>query len=289
MDCATLPFNCKMQPKCSPVNKIDQTILDSFFTTSTTCNTTYVYLSSRGEGESRDIVKVKQIPGEDCNILFTSKRGYYYVYSFLLQQIIIWAKDPRAFARQGYLGHHTTIGIKNGRLDIHDTFYNAFKNVRNYLILARTKTQIDYMVDYSKNELIKLSRGKSFFEEANQTLWNDILCHQKDIEVSGKSRDRTHEKTNVKLMNPLYLPKSNTSKLEIKEIAQVINSRIVEARQHLASGKYKLGAISVPYISKLVEKRVLKHVEIDQEHQYILFSCHEPDTRCSVICVNMWM
>lgn len=290
MDCASLNYNCQMQDKCTPQSQIDQITLDSFFgtNTNTTCNTTYVYLSSRNDGESRDVLRVKQIY-DDCNILFTKKNGYYYVYSSLLHQMIIWAADPRSFARQGYLGHHTTIGIKNGIIDMHDTFYGTFKNPRGHMILAKQKTRINYKID-NKHQLLKQGGTRSMFENANQTLWNDICCHQQDIESqvgSGKVVAKPKNKTTMKLINTAYLKQEESPVLRIKQIVAIINKRIAEAEKLLV--KFKHGAIAVPYISKRIEKRVLKQLVFDNSKQYILFSHHQNDAKSSMICIDMWM
>lgn len=258
-----------------PSSHIDQATLDSFFNTRTTCNTTIVHLE--GERESRDTIKVKQFQSEPdasvCNILFTSKNGYYYVYSFLLQQIIAWAGDPRAFARQGFLGHHTTIGIKkDGTIDMHDTFYNTFRSVNGHLLIAKTSTKVFYHVN-NKNQLVKRSGTKSIFESANQELWNDLKCHQ-----SGKSVRK------IKLLNAAYMSPQKKTRTKLSE---TINARISEANKHLV-GKYTFGAISIPYIAKHVEKRILKLLKLSSEHKYTLFSCHEANTKCSVICINMF-
>lgn len=264
-----------------PSSHIDQATLDSFFNTRTTCNTTIVHLE--GERESRDTIKVKQFQSEPdasvCNILFTSKNGYYYVYSFLLQQIIAWAGDPRAFARQGFLGHHTTIGIKkDGTIDMHDTFYNTFRSVNGHLLIAKTSTKVFYHVN-NKNQLVKRSGTKSIFESANQELWNDIKCHQRTMQSgSGKSVRK------IKLLNAAYMSPQKKTRTKLSE---TINARISEANKHLV-GKYTFGAISIPYIAKHVEKRILKLLKLSSEHKYTLFSCHEANTKCSVICINMF-
>ena len=270
-----------------PSTKVNQQCLDSFFKPDATCNTTYVYLSSRGEGESRDSILVKYIKNQDdpCSILFTKKGSYYYIYSFLLQQILVWAKDPRAFARKGYLGHHTTIGFKGNTLDIHDTFYNAFTDKYDNIILAKTSKQIFYTVDQN-NELIKASGHSSMFQEANKILWNDIKCHQLAQNQTGSGKYIS--KKVVKLLNPKFLPPETKHISIISTIAHLINKRLQEAYKHMESKKYTCGAVVIPYVSKNVEKRVIQKLALNEDHVNIMFSCHDHDTRCSVICINMW-
>lgn len=89
-------------------------------------------------------------------------------------------------------------------------------------------------------------------------------------------------------MNPSFLPTQAKRKTCISEIAEIINKRLLVAYKHLATRKYTCGAISIPYVSKHIENRVRKQLILDDHKNNMLFSCHDHDTRCSVICINMW-
>lgn len=261
----------------------DQKSLDIFFQGDATCNTTCIYLNQ--QICQRKEIQVKHIENDDGNnpfrILFIKDESCHHIYSFLLLQILIWANDPRAFARQGYLGHHTTIGFKGNTLDIHDTFYDDFTDKYDYMILAKTSQRINYIVDQN-NELIKTSGQESMFQEANEILWNDIKSHG-----YGSCKRPLCSKV-IKLMNPEFFGKQTKHTLRISEIARVINERLQEAYKHLETKKYTCGVVVIPYVSKNVEKRVIQKLALNEDHVNIMFSCHDHDTRCSVICINMW-
>lgn len=204
-------------PECVLHRPIEIHDVKDFFSKFTTCSTTYVYVNQNGEGESRDTLKVKQLP--ECNMLFTEKRGYFYVYCGLLHRIVVWAKDPRAFARQGYIGHHRTIGFKNNRWDIHDTIYGTMKNIRNEILISPIKDTIRYQV--VNNKLQKLGNAKSMYESDNEDLWNEIVCESQ----SGAGLVRTKAKP-IKLLR-----KSVKAQREITthDIVQTFKSLYMEA------------------------------------------------------------
>ncbi len=256
MDCALLNFECKLKDSCDSQVSFDD--VRKFFSTYTNCSTTYVYVNQIGEGDTRDTLKVKAI--DDCNILFTNKGNYYYCYDGLLTNIIVWARDPLAFGRQGFIGHHITIGWKNNNWDIHETIYSAFENTRGNLVISNNKKCVRYKV--SNNQVENTSRNKSQYEEYVSNLWNEIRCETSNNIKKDGGGHTVHD-----IIKP---EKSKiTPKLSSKQLASII---LHEFSYIDKNGQ--AAAIRVPYISKHKEKRVLALLAPHVKKEFILWSNH---------------
>ena len=59
---------------------------------------------------------------DTCDLLFARSGDYYYFYSGLMERLILWARHPSYEQnKEGFIGHHFTLGHKHGRFDIHLT------------------------------------------------------------------------------------------------------------------------------------------------------------------------
>lgn len=291
VDCKDLSLDCPGSAECTLARPLDIQDVKDFFSTFTTCSTTYVYINQNGEGETRDTlkgkqVKVKKLP--ECNMLFTEKKGYFYVYCGLLHRIVVWAKDPRAFARQGYIGHHRTIGFKNNSWDIHDTIYGTMKNIRGEILISPIKNTIRYKV--VNNKLKKLGNAKSVYESDNEDFWNEIVCEAVSLEGSGLVR----AKTKVKVERPIKLLRKSivTAKpvpLKTSDIVQKFKSLYIEAC-NLIHNKKEGAIIRIPYVSKLRERGFLKGLtkaDMNMKTDCILWSYHHD--KVSFVTINMFI
>lgn len=217
-------------------------------------------------------------------MLFTEKKGYFYVYCGLLHRIVVWAKDPRAFARQGYIGHHRTIGFKNNNWDIHDTIYGTMKNIRGEILISPIKNTIRYKV--VNNKLQKLGNVKSIYESDNEILWNEIICETVSIQGGGLVRTK---------INPIKLLRKSTvtkkpAQLRTSQILQKFKSLYIEACK-LIHNKKEGAIIRIPYVSKQRERSFLsglrETMKEDMTKDCILWSYHHD--KVSFITVNMFI
>jgi len=251
MDCEQLDITCNSHILFSDVQR--------FFSIFNNCTTTYVYVNQNGEGDYRNTLKVKNI--DDCNILFTTKGNYYYCYDGLLTNLIVWAKDPLAFGRQGFIGHHITIGWKNNNWDVHETIYSAFENARGNLLISNNKKCIKYKVVNDEIEKTSTSQ-ESQYEEYVRNLWNEIKC---DNRVNGGASTRKQI-----VPHDVIIPdKSQKTTLSSKQLACIILNEITHIKKHI-----KAAALRVPYISKHKEKKVLALITPHVKREFILWSNH---------------
>lgn len=236
MDCNNFADNCKA--KSCPENK-QITIADihKFFdiSKSSECSTSIVYLNRYSEGITLSKLFVKNIDSE-CNIFYTIKNNYYYIYPKFMENIILWSKHPKAFGNKGFLGNHISIGenMSNQGIDIHETVYDYVQNKTKHLLIANKK-HTEYHIN---NKTLISNTVLPNNEVKAQILWDDIYCYESQgIQSAGRIKIlKTKSKNNS-------YDKFNESK-----VLEIINERCKNL------DKNKVYCINIPYVrpSKLV-------------------------------------
>jgi hypothetical protein len=206
--CSELESSCPKRDKCTVSKKVlFNDIWDLFQEDKMPCSVDFVYLNQEGDGEVRDKVFAKRMVG-DCYYLYMTKGSYMYIFGGgLLGNILVWARDPRMFSRKGYIGNHTSIGLKkNGKMDIHTTLYSISCASNNEpMISQKTKQVISYKL-VKDNEIKKVNPTDFHPVDTTAEFWEEILCVLKDknlLQTGGYTPDNIFN-------DPLsYFPNSN--------------------------------------------------------------------------------
>lgn len=178
MLCSQLISSCPKREKCSISKQIlFKDIWELYQMDKMPCSVDFVYLNQSSDGEVRDQVFAKRMVG-DCYYLFMTKGNYLYIFGGgLLASILVWARDPREFSRKGYLGNHTSIGLrKNGTIDIHTTLYSICCSSTNEPMISRkNKKVIPYRL-LKNNEIRKVNPSDNDSGDTTEEFWNEMLC-----------------------------------------------------------------------------------------------------------------
>lgn len=148
MNCTSFTEDGCGNAKCASYRK-RLTIKDihKLFQVHDKCDTSIVYIDSHQNGSVISELCVKQI-SHDCNVFFTRYNDYYYFYNSLMHRLILWSRHPRALGKEGIVGHHTTIGYKNGKFDVHTTEYDHMDaTVGTYKIISPNVKRTFYKLD----------------------------------------------------------------------------------------------------------------------------------------------
>ena len=209
--CASLPETCSnahSRAICVLTRLVSFGDVNAFFQSHVQpCTTSIVYLNAYGKPKVTTHVMAKTVD-EDCHLFYTRPSGsYIYVYSDLLRQLVVWAKTPNTFSRQGFLGTHVTIGQKtNGSLDIHETVYHSFQEhpgPDQPLLISNKKTVVNYVAG-PRGGLRCTSKGRPSSWAMVHALWNDIVCDIQFLAGGGaKSKARVREKVSMMPPQPL--------------------------------------------------------------------------------------
>jgi hypothetical protein len=156
--------------------------VDTFFSQKTQpCTTSVVYLNKQGMRKIATKLHAKKVD-DDCHLFYTHvltpQASYYYIYCDLLQQLIVWSKDPRAFGKNGFLGTHLTIGgdLLLGNLDIHETIYYPFIDQSKNLLINKQKSVVRFK-QTATGHLQCTTRGRPSQHITAKAIWNDICCY----------------------------------------------------------------------------------------------------------------
>jgi hypothetical protein len=234
MDCNNFADNCKAK-SCSENKQITIADIHKFFdiSKSSECSTSIIYLNRYSEGITLSKLYVKNIDLE-CNIFYTIKNNYYYIYPKFMENIILWSKHPKAFGNKGFLGNHISIGenLSNPGIYIHETVYDYVQNKSKHFLIANKKH-----TEYQINQKTLISTN-AVLENKAQILWDDIYCYESQgIQSAGrikilktKSKDKSYDKFNE------------------SEVLEIIKERCKNL------DKNKVYCINIPYVrpSKLV-------------------------------------
>jgi hypothetical protein len=244
--CDNLADNCK-QKTCNNKNPITINDINKFFDSTDECSTSIVYLNRYNDGITLSKLYVKNID-EECNIFFTIRNDYYYIYPKFMENIILWSKHPKAFGSSGYLGNHISIGEKNGDIDIHETTYNSKISNNNHILIA-SKNHINYKIQNDK--LVAVPLSQSDMQLKAQILWDDIRCYNKTNIGGGKKLNLVKPGTKSKVL------------LSFKEKFNIILNRC----KNIKKLDNKDHIIRIPYIIKseliLLSNKILKNTDLN--------------------------
>lgn len=250
--------------------------IDKFLRTKEFCSTKLVFLKSEQEFVfSHLYVKtIKQNNGNECDICFTKDGNYFYIYRDLIKQLLLLNKNNR----EAIIGHHFTIGYKNDKFDIHDTYYET-KEENNVLYFTK-KIHRSFYKFYEKVNVIKLKdeyQGNINYEQDNQNLWNEIRCFYKNFNGGAP-----------KLKLSLTKPKNTRieSKERVKLTTKEFADKIIGNLKLAYSTKHKNMLIKIPYIPDTLQVRVvkliLKHIKTKNNRVVMIL-----DKNGSYISINM--
>lgn len=172
--------NCLQQECDVNMHIITMNDVHSFFDIKNAkqCTTSIVYINGFDDPLSISKVMLKEVD-EDCYLKFTMKNNFYYVYTRLIENMLLWSKHPKAFGIKGHMGNHVSIGpLKNkpNNASIHETFYSWKKTPDNLYDILWNKQHIFYDIDtINPKELITQQFISS--HSIAQSLWDAIYCH----------------------------------------------------------------------------------------------------------------
>ena len=279
MDCDSAK-ECVKQNEC--VLKTPQLTIkhvDKFLRTKDFCSTKLVFLKSEKEYVFNylHVKTIQQTNNNECNVCFTKDGDYFYIYRNLIKDIILLNKNNK----EAIVGHHFTIGYKNGKFEIHDTYYETKK--MNDVIYFTKNIHRSFYKFYENLNVIKLKEeyhGNNInYEEDNQILWNDLRCYYKKLNGGAPK---------LKLSIPKKpKQKAKKTKIEYREdpifkTSKEFADKIIENLKVAYATKHNNMLIKIPYIPDTIQVRVikiiLKHVKtknnrvimiIDKDGSYI--------------------
>jgi hypothetical protein len=249
--CDNLPDNCTPK-KCEVKKPVTIQDIDTFFDISYAqeCSTSIVYLNRYNNGVVMSKLYVKNIDSE-CNIFYTKKNDYYFVYPKFIQNIILWSAHPKAFGVSGYLGNHISIGTNNNgkSIDIHETIYNSTKSNAGHVLIAGKK-HINYTIDKDNKTLI----SSAVNNQLAQVLWDDICCPNSGNQLTGG----TH--------GMLKLVKPKKTKLHSLTISDILDDIIAKCKS-IKTSENKEHYIRIPYVRRsqllFLAQKILKKIKLD--------------------------
>lgn len=181
--CIDHPEDCGMQNK---INEITWDQVCRFFETGKVmkCSTSIVYVNGFKDGATLSELFVKQI-GDECHVFFVRKGNWFFVYTGLLQRLVLWSKHPRSFGKEGMIGHHVSIGLRDdGEIDVHSTSYDSYAaSVGTFKLIAPLAKHTWYRVDDS-GDLVRKDGGDMEVEEHVAYLWKLIRCTVDDNDAA---------------------------------------------------------------------------------------------------------
>jgi len=204
--CTTSPsacLNAHSRPECHVKAPITIQNVDAFFLHKTQpCTTCVVYLNKEGKRKIATKLHAKEVD-DDCHLFYTHVGSYYYIYCDLLQQLIVWAKYPLTFGKNGFLGTHLTIGHSKTKddldnLDIHETIYYPFVDQLKNVLINKQKSVFRFK-QTEPGHLQCTTRGRPSQHITAKAIWNDICCDAVTQQTSSTGGAR-HKKNKLPMM-----------------------------------------------------------------------------------------
>lgn len=245
---------------------------------------------------------------EYCMFSVTDK--YIYVYGAgLLENMLVWSDDKKY--RQGHIGSHVSIGLKNNMIDIHSTLYalkvQEQEQERKQHVICSTSKKVYYSVRMTnKNKLMRISGCKQPGDIAD-VVWDEIMCVMKhgkfvDSQITiggGKSSISStpyrkiikKKKTMFSLLEMEYKKEKttrkndmNTIKVDLDEIYNFIES---SSRDTTNVHDKPYGLISILYVPKNQYKSFARKLQssLDDRFQTVIVSDHH--AKLSVLMVHV--
>ena len=200
--------------------------VNNFFKNGIKCNTSIVYISKHDPVHISEAL-IKHID-EECNYIFREKRGWYFIYTNLFKNMLLWSAHPRMYGKEGFVGNHLSIGEKDGHLTIHHTTYLSKEHHIGQYVIIWDKTHEWYTShpDGSLNSSNVAAIG----------LWNDIArSTSTSITGGGKPSSRPH----------LIRPSKKAPKLSFQHVIQ----RLTKIQTYLKEPDKYMVSIRVPYMT----------------------------------------
>lgn len=185
--------------------------VQSFFSNGDKCSTSIVYISKNGPVHATELL-VKNVD-EECHYLYREKHGWYFVYTQLFKNIMLWSAHPRMFGKEGFAGHHITIGEQNGTVTLHHTMYSSKKHHIGQYNIIWDKTAKWYTTnkDGSLNSTLTEAVG----------VWNDIARQASASNGGGLSTTKTSRRHSL-----MRKGKTKAKKLVVSSYIDILQKRL---------------------------------------------------------------
>jgi hypothetical protein len=241
--------------------------------------------------------------------MFSVTDKYIYVYGAgLLENMLVWSDDKKY--RQGHIGSHVSIGLKNNMIDIHSTLYalKVQEQERKQHVICSTSKKVYYSVrTTNKNKLMRISGGKQSGDIAD-VVWDEILCvmkHGKFVDSlitigGGKSSISStpyrkiikKKKTMFSLLEMEYKKEKTTTKNDMNTIKVHLDEiyNFIESSSRTRNVHNKpYGLISISYVPKNQYKSFARKLQssLDDRFQTVLVSDHH--AKLSVLMVHVFL
>jgi hypothetical protein len=200
---------------------------------------------------------VKEVD-EECNYLYSEKNNWYFVYTQLFKNILLWSAHPRMFGKEGFLGNHISIGELNGKLTIHETTHTSQVHpIGQYTIVLDKKSK--WYKAHKNGSLVSSSAHAV-------GLWNDIAEEASKPTTGGMG-------LGVKKL----IKKGKTPNQNIKP-------RLDKVKEYINNPEKYMVVVRVPYNSKDIIKEIRKYMV--HEDCTAIFVTNE-DSKTSFVMFNM--
>jgi len=253
MSCQDYSFECEVG-KYELSRHLTIQDVRRFFKNGIKCNTSIVYIS-RNDPVHVSEAMIKSIDDE-CNYLFREKRGWYFIYTQLFKNILLWSAHPRMYGKEGFVGNHLSIGEQNGQITLHHTTYSSKKHKvgQYYIIWDKTHEWYNAQKDGSLDSTNIDALG----------LWNEIA--RSSIEGGGKSVGRgSHH---------LIKPSGKSANISLLNISK----RLYKLHEFLSQPEKYMVSMRIPYM-----KYSNKDMRIFKEYTTTLVLNHDAKTAFALI------
>jgi hypothetical protein len=252
LECETGKYELNRRLKMDDVKK--------FFGNGQKCSTQIVYISKNAPVHISEVM-VKNVD-EECNYLYREKNGWFFIYTQLFNNILLWSAHPRMFGKEGFVGNHLSIGEVNGVVTIHQTTYSSkMHHIGQYNIIW-DKTSIWY----------NTYKGGSLRSNSVEAvgLWNNIAAEA----------NKTQSGSGGLKVVPIIM---KTKKQIIKEtkLEKKIMDRIKKVKEYINKPDAYMVSVRIPYTRENSEViNIIKKIDAsatwvkndDAKTSFILFN-----------------
>lgn len=282
-DCSDNPSVCKdaHSRECKIPTQIVYDDVKRFFSHSTSCHTSIVYVDTKGKTRHTSAIQSRKVD-DDCYIHFSrGTNGFYFVYDAILNMCMAWAKEPLGMPYQAIVGNHFTIGFFKNKWNLHETVYTPFRDVDNYLLLSKAGTKhYNYRLD--GNELRKIGRGTNHKFSSAKSVWKDIVCWRHDTSPQQPMHGGNMTPTTTEEHKHQSTIGDFLSSPEFSRYMKVL-------MKHCKEGQY--GMMRLPYLNSDGDvERLCEYLYSDDDirlSNLVVITNHEH--RCTFMAANMFM
>jgi len=222
MNCEDYPLEC-LVGKYELNRHLTITDVEKFFKDHKECSTSIVYLSNN---DAVHITQAKvKVYDEECSYIFREKRNWYFIYTQLFKNLMVWSAHPRAFGKEGFVGNHISIGesTHDKKLTLHTTTYSSKLH----------KLGIHHIIWDKTHKWCSINKNGSINSVDDNVvgLWNNISRFSKDGDQPKDGGGMT-----LKLMKPsIRKTKPNQRTWSFSYRIKKIEKYILESEKYMVS------------------------------------------------------